>query len=313
MKKIECFKTRLIELDSFHPESFDLTLCSIVHSILCDGLTMKANPTMMIADPFLFVHEDTLYLFFEHKRIGTPGVLKMISTTDLRSWSEPVVVLEEPFHLSYPFVFEDGGNVYMIPETSAAGEVRLYKADDNSLRHFAQEQVLINHTDGKKDNIIDDYCDSSVFRHVDGKYYLMTTMNITGVNNLYLYYSDSLNGPYIEHPMSPICSSQKYGRNAGSLFVYEGKLYRVAQDCVERYGDNIHLFEIVSLTATIYEERLIKENILDTEIDFYKEGGHQFNIVRYKDKLLATTDAKEYHLFLHNRIMVKLGRILGMI
>ena len=37
------------------------------------------------------------------------------------------VVLEENFHLSFPFVFEDSGNLYMIPETAENQQIRLYE------------------------------------------------------------------------------------------------------------------------------------------------------------------------------------------
>ena len=40
----------------------------------------------------------------------------------------PVPVLEEPYHLSYPFVFAREGAVWMVPESSINGTVDLYRA-----------------------------------------------------------------------------------------------------------------------------------------------------------------------------------------
>ena len=94
------------------------------------------KPVITQADPFLFVRGDELYLFFEHQRAGESGRIAMMKTRDLQTWTEPVSVLQEPFHLSFPHVFEDGGKVYMIPETQAADSVRLYCADGNDLSHF---------------------------------------------------------------------------------------------------------------------------------------------------------------------------------
>ena len=52
-----------------------------------------------------------------------------------------------------------------------------------------------------------------------------------------------------------------------------GKLYRFSQNCVFRYGDNVHVSEITRLTTTEYQEHLVKENIYSSEIPFYNEGG----------------------------------------
>ena len=85
----------------------------------------------------------------------------MTCTDDLSHWSDPVVVLEENFHLSYPYVFEESGNVYMIPETSDVGDIRLYKADNNMLSSFSLNRTLIHHdvTEGETG-----FADSSVYK-----------------------------------------------------------------------------------------------------------------------------------------------------
>ena len=307
MQLIECFKIRLLEseLDGVWDVSSMKPICEIP----CGGLSVDSNPITIVADPFLFVHNNSLYLFYEEKKYRDPGVLKMIRTNDLKTWSEPCIVLKEPFHLSYPYVFEDEGMIYMIPETSAAREVRLYKADNNELSSFSIDSALLNH-DACDASIDIDFSDSSVYKHSDGQYYLMTTICINGVNELFLYVSDCLRGPYRSHPMSPIVISQKYGRNAGSLLKRDGKLYRVAQDCVKRYGDNIHLFEITDLSNENYAEALIKNNLLDTKLDFYSEGGHQLNMAEFKDKTIVATDAKEYHSFFLNRVVGKIKDLI---
>lgn len=307
MQLIECFKIRLLEgeLDG----AWNIGSIKPIREISCDRLSVDYNPVTIVADPFLFVHNDSLFLFYEEKKYRDPGVLKMIRTNNLKTWSDPCIVLKESFHLSYPYVFEDEGMIYMMPETSAAGEVRLYKADNNELSSFSLDTVLLKH-DTCKTSINIDFSDSSIYKHSDGLYYLMTTLCINGVNELSLYVSDCLRGAYRAHPMSPIVKSQKYGRNAGSLFKRDGKLYRVAQDCVKRYGDNIHLFEITDLSNEYYAEALIKENLLDTKLDFYSEGGHQLNIAEFKDKTIVATDAKEYHSFFLNRVVGKIKDLI---
>ena len=299
MRKIECFKIRVLEDNGDHIWEIDHQ--RPIHDILCDHFLFKLNPIVIVADPFLFVYEDKLFLFYEMKRNYSPGVICMISTRNLKDWTNPIVVLKEEFHLSYPYVFEDGGDVYMIPETSEVGNIRLYKADNNKLSSFSICNTLIHRevTEGEIG-----FVDSSVFKK-DGCYYLFTTIEQNGKNVLYQYFSDRLDGTYIQHPSSPICESMKYGRNGGGVINHKGLLYRVAQDCEKRYGDNIHVLAIDELSSISYKEHLFKESIVPTKLPFHKEGGHHFNYVRYLDKYITVTDSKEYNTFLFSRIVHK--------
>src|SRR5580692_10501978 len=68
------------------------------------------------ADPFLFVRDGKTYLFFEDYRYSESRAL--ISCAEVSSEGtlmEPVEVLRRPYHLSYPFLVEHEGIIYMIP------------------------------------------------------------------------------------------------------------------------------------------------------------------------------------------------------
>lgn len=308
MTKLECFNIGLFEIESKNISLANLSLYDKkVFELKCENF-FHANPVTIAADPFLFVHNDELFLFYEELRFCTQGVIKMVKTKDLKNWSEPIAVLQESFHLSYPYVFEDNGVVYMIPETSASGEIRLYKAKGDGLTSFVLDCTLIS-DDNKGESIDIDFSDSSVYKK-DGLYYLMTTRRVTGTYTLYLYVSDDLRGPYRVHPMSPVRISNKYGRNAGCLMRNNGILCRVAQDCEKRYGDNVHLFEVLKMDENDYQEKLVKENLFDTTTSFHKDGGHQFNMVQFLGKTIVATDAKEYKNYWLYRIVTKVLRIL---
>ena len=109
--------------------------------------------------------------------------------------------------------------------------------------------------------------------------------------NQRLFISHELLGKYVEHPNSPICNNRRYGRNAGSVFRYRGDMYRPSQDCSRLYGGNVSLHKITKLDSQCLEEELYLDNILDIKNPFYKYGGHQFNMIVFRNKMIVATDA----------------------
>lgn len=306
MKKTECFKIQILKSNN---NTLDIENATPLLRILHSRNWLSLNPTIIEADPFLFVKGDTLYLFYESKKIFSSGIIKMTKTKDLYNWSKPVIVLDEPFHLSFPFVFEDNGDIYMIPETGEDKSVRLYKAENSDLSRFIFVRSLLNRKESE--NVTIDYADSCILIK-NNKYYLFTTVQYEGINHLELYISDNLYSTFSNHTKSAICTSNRYGRNAGSIIQFNNSFYRVSQDCVKRYGDNVSLHRIVTLTENEYKEELYMENIYNQTIQnkFYKNGGHQFNIAKFKGNIIIATDAKEYRLFILSKIFNKIKRLV---
>lgn len=300
MRKMECFKIQVLETEN----PFELSNAKVVNNIKCGPFNKSIEPNTIIADPFLYIHNDMLYMFYESKKMYRKGTISMICTKDLIKWSEPITVLSEKCHLSYPWVFKENDKVYMIPETCELGEIRLYEANKN-LTEFKYVKTLlkddIKHRNGFS------FSDSSIYKK-DNLYYLITTTNDEEKNILHLYVSDSIMGEYKKHIKSPICIGNKYGRNAGCFLRYRNKLFRVAQDCDIKYGNDVNLFEIKQISDKEYTEELIKRNLINNITDYYKDGGHQYNFVKYKGKYIVATDAKEYHYLILNKIFHKLKK-----
>lgn len=275
------------------------------HTILrltCKPIWGLNNPEVVIADPFLFVHKDILYLFYEDVLYKKgKGVIKMISTKDLMHWTTPINITSEPdTHFSFPFIFEDNGSIYMLPETGSDYNIRLYKADNDSLTSFSPYKIIYKEKRTIKD--IEFVCADNVIHKKNGIYYLLSSYKTKESYFLELYTSTSLEGPYKTHPDNPIVSSNKYGRCAGSLLEKDGHLYRFAQDCERSYGEQIHLLEIDKLTPTEYKEHVLKENILHKNQKFYQKGGHQVNFVRFNEQIVVATDAKDEGYFYLERV-----------
>jgi hypothetical protein len=70
-----------------------------------------------VADPFLLQREDKLYMFYETKSAEQQkGQIGVAASEDGgRSFRHLAVVLDLPWHLSYPFVFEHEGQVGTAP------------------------------------------------------------------------------------------------------------------------------------------------------------------------------------------------------
>lgn len=256
-----------------------------IYTLMSDTRLLSKNPVSILADPFVVVKDDTLFLFYECQvgRYGK-GELKMRKTVDLENWSEEKTVLREDFHLSFPNVFEYKGEYYMLPETGADGSIRLYKADDGTLEKWSYVRDLVK--DGRM------WADSTLL-FKEGACYLFSNVHSTREPEAHLFVSDSLEGEFREHPDSPYNRSLASARNAGRLFERDGKLFRPVQDCSKGYGKQLSIMEIDEIDREHYKEHLFREHILDKSDEFYLRGGHQFCPTVFKGRCIVATDAKQ--------------------
>jgi hypothetical protein len=214
-----------------------------------DGLQVVEPPKgSFLADPFVIASGGKTYVFIEEYpyREGK-GVISVLEVGSDGRMGTAQRVLERPYHLSYPFVFEHDGSIYMIPETMGSRRIELYRATAFpagwELVHVLKEDI--------------DAVDTTLWIR-DGIYYFFTNIAETGTTPndlLYLYLSDSLFGEWMPHPANPICADVRSSRNAGCLFLRENKLIRPAQDCSLRYGYACQLNEVETLSPTEYRER----------------------------------------------------------
>jgi hypothetical protein len=196
-----------------------------------------------VADPFLLRRDGRLFLFFEAWRRGTgQGDLCWAERDAAGAWRYSGVALDEPFHLSYPFVFEHEGEVFMIPESRSQGDVRLYVARPFPGR-FELRRVLLS---GER------YADTSLVAW-QGRFYLFTSTNN---GTLELYFADAFDGPYSLHPRSPIVAEDDCAaRPGGRPIVWQGRVLRFAQCDRPVYGVSVRAFEVTDLSPSGYAER----------------------------------------------------------
>jgi len=205
-------------------------------------------PAAYVADPFMIRANGCWHMFFEVLRNDVmKGVIGLATSRDGMAWSYRQVVLEEPFHLSYPCVFQSGGDYFMIPESNQAGSVRLYKAE--------RFPTLWTHVGNLLEEV--EYVDCTPFEY-GGRWWLFAGCGALPLraDSLRLFHAERLTGPWTEHPSSPVVSNNPHiARPAGRVVIWQDRLLRFAQDCSPRYGLRVHAFEITELTATRYAER----------------------------------------------------------
>jgi hypothetical protein len=236
-----------------------------------------------VADPFM-VHENGTYtMFFEVMNRDTcRGAIGCATSADGKNWSYRKIVIDEPFHLSYPHVFEWNGDHYLIPESSEDLSVRLYKASS-----FPDSwEYLGNLLSGFP------YVDPTIFQFRD-KWWLFVSNPNGDVTNL--YYSESLLSGWSPHPKNPIVRfNPKTARPGGRVFSFDGKLFRLAQDGRSSYGFRTFALEITDISETSYEEKLLaKRPIVSAGNRSWNAAGmHHVDAQQIGDRWVAAVDGR---------------------
>ena len=213
-----------------------------------DGLTRLApDHDGFWADPFMIEHNGHKALFFEEfsSELGRGHIAAMELRPD-GSFDVPVNVLMCPYHLSYPFVFEFDGSVFMIPESAEVEKVEVFRCTQFPDAWELHATLL----DGVR------AYDTTLVEH-DGLWWMFMTVQQGGNSpndELHLYYANSPFEDWTPHRLNPIGLDARNSRPAGKLFRENGRLYRPAQDCSGRYGRAIVIREVRCMTTTEYEE-----------------------------------------------------------
>jgi len=226
---------------------FDLSPCGDIKNPVLTAQDVTDVDAEFVADPFMVREDGTWYMFFEVlNRQSGHGDIGLAVSEDGCRWEYKQIVLDEPFHLSYPGVFKWEGEYYMVPETRLAYAVRLYKAEEFPFKwRYVQDLVAGN------------YLDPTLFN--DGQRWWMFAGERCDV--LHLFHADDLEGPWVRHPASPVVKLDgDIARPGGPVIRYDGRYYRYTQDCDPTYGNQVRAFEITILTPERYEERPVESN-----------------------------------------------------
>ncbi len=220
------------------------------------------------ADPFPFFYGGKDYIFFEDLDYkSNKGAISYVSFDENGLPTAVKQALSSDYHLSYPFIFEWNGHVYMIPETAQKNVVQLFRAVS-----FPDKWEFV-------ENLLEgvNAVDATLLDH-NGFWYMFVNISECGgssCDELFLFTAKIPLGPFIPHPQNPIKSDARSARPAGGFLKSEGKLIRPSQDCTGTYGRAINFCEVTTLTLTEYEEHIIGR--IDPTWSNGLTGTHTFN------------------------------------
>jgi hypothetical protein len=220
------------------------------------------------ADPFLYTWSGRTFLFVEDYSDATKkAVISAAEITDGRLVTAPVPVLDRPYHLSYPLVFAEAGEIFMLPETAGNNALELYRAVafpwEWRLETILMEGMAL--------------ADATPVFH-QNRWWLFASMGKHGTTDhdeLFIFYSDEFPGPWRPHPENPVKSDCRSARPAGRIVRRGDRLFRPAQDCEQAYGSAIVWHEITELSPSHFAEIEIAR--VEPPHDLGLDGLHHFD------------------------------------
>jgi hypothetical protein len=205
------------------------------------------------ADPFLYSYQGRPFCFVEDYVCKTNRAhitaLEIVGTKVV----ERGIAVKEAFHLSFPFLFQYKGELYMCPECFESGQIRIYRCAEFPLKWELQKVVM----EGVS------AADTILFEK-GGKWWMLTSIDESGAvdhcSELYLFSSNSpLDTNWTPHPLNPIRIDACGGRNAG-LIIDGERLFRLAQrQGFDQYGQGLLVYEIKVISESNYVEELVSK------------------------------------------------------
>lgn len=220
-----------------------------------------------LADPFGLWRDGRLHLFAEAYDYRTRhGVIVWIELGADYAPVQRAVVLREPWHLSYPQVFEADGDYWMLPEAHRSGALTLYRA-----AAFPDLWEPVARLDLDAAAI-----DATPFRH-DGLWWL--AYSPTGPQRwkqgrLHLAFAERLTGPWRTHPGNPVRTDRSSSRPGGTVWIENGLPCLPVQDCTRTYGGGVRILRILELSDGRFDAEAGPPLVPPPGVAPYSQGLH---------------------------------------
>ena len=217
-----------------------------------NSIVFKNPDGHYLADPFILKEGAETYCFVEDydwsKGKGSIAAYQ-ISSGKLINLG---IVLEESFHLSFPYIFKHESKIYMLPESSDNMDIRIYESVEFPTKWKLKTII--------KENI--SAADSMIFSR-KGMWWLFSNINPIGgrdcCSELSIFYTDNpIDGEWMPHEKNPVIFDPSSARNGG-MVLDNDSLYRVGQ--IQTFGmyggGGVSINQIVELTPSSYKEQSV--------------------------------------------------------
>ena len=209
----------------------------------------SGGPFQYFADPFPLTRDGLVTVFVEAFDYRTRrGEIRYFQYDDDDVLVAEGEALSEPWHLSYPQIIEDGGELYMLPEGHKSGGLFLYRC----LRFPDQWERVTRLRDLPA-------IDATVARHADRwwMFHALPGPDDRAMRELHVAWSEALTGPWTAHAANPVMTGFPHSRPGGTALAIDGCVVLPVQDCGEAYGVAISLLRIQTLTPDDFQADIV--------------------------------------------------------
>jgi len=236
--------------------------------VMWRGVKIDNPKNRYLADPFVTNHGGESYCFVEEFNQTTSiGCISVYKLKD-RSFERIGTAIAEPFHLSFPYLFEFESELYMCPETSKNRDIRIYECVEFPLQWRLRKIVMSNIS----------AAENMIFER-NGLWWLFTNIDTANVGDhsseLFIFCADTPLSEWQSHAKNPIFVDSAKARNGGLLFDGDA-VFRVSQkQGFDAYGKGSDLNQIQVLSKTEYSETTVGS--IDPNFSKGLEGTHHMH------------------------------------
>ncbi len=279
---ISCF------LDDFQPKILWLT---------------KPNYLKFFANPFSFSANNKTYILFQEycqlNKRGKIMLAELLENSNKKQFLGKKQLLLDNFqYLSYPFIFSQNNNIFLLCTSYKKKNLILYQIDTINLETIFIKEIFSHH----------EAINPTLFFY-NNIYWLFYTKSDQPNSHLYLAYSQSLQENFMLHPQNPIKVSKVSTRPAGNIFMINNKIYRPAQNCLNSYSESIVINEITHLNSQFFSEQEVAK-INNKHLNKYNLGINTIAKTTLNNKNYTLVDGYQEIFVFYKPLISFFGNIL---
>ncbi|MEM7133570.1 MAG: hypothetical protein AAF702_45170 [Chloroflexota bacterium] len=225
------------------------------YAILRKGIVIQNPPGRFLADPFVIRKDERTICYVEDYYYASKrACVTAVEIFENNKYRILGPVIQEPFHLSFPYLFEYDDDLYMVPESLDSNSVRLYKCLEFPSKWLYVKDIM------SEVRVVD----TMIFKD-DNRWWLLCNKALAeddkcGVMLMAYYSDDPLTDNWHAHQLNPLIVDDEIARNGGILEVTSSHPVRVRQkQGFNLYGKGMSMASITELSPSSYAETEIAQ------------------------------------------------------